>query len=105
MVQSPCNVIQVAISKCATFERDLIHANRCGSGKSILLEALKDTRPQVGKGVSDDSQNCDIDVDRFFEAIEGHKAEFAFNLSKRIDQGATAVVIPEYIKDAFAFVV
>jgi predicted ATP-dependent endonuclease of OLD family len=98
-------LIQVAISQCATFERDLIHANKCGPGKRILLEALEDTRPQLARGLSDDCQNCDIDVDRFFGAVEGHKAEFAFNLSKRIDQGATAVVIPEYIRNAFAFVV
>ena len=98
-------VIHVAISQCATFERDLIDANKCGPGKTILLDALTDTRPQLGKGVSDDCQNCDIDADRFFDAIEDYKAEFAFNLSRRIDLGATAVVIPDYIRNAFAFVV
>jgi predicted ATP-dependent endonuclease of OLD family len=97
------NLIQVCISSDSTFEKDIISANRGGVGKDILLEALKDTKPNKGQGFADKTSKDEIEVSAFFEEIKDRKAEFAFNLARRLEKPDAALTIPPYIATAFKF--
>ena len=59
------NLLRVEISEEATFEKDLIAANRSGQGKKILLEALRATKPTSGRRLAEKLGVEDIDVDAF----------------------------------------
>lgn len=99
------SMIKVAISEKSTFEMDVIAFNRNGSGKLVLLDALTMTRPRLGKTLKMDTGDGDIDVEKFFSHIEQHKAAFAFNLAKCLERDGATLVLPEYIKQAFEFLV
>lgn len=96
-------LIEVCISTGSTFERDLIGANALAHGRDILLMALKDTKPMVGKDLEEKLEGGPIDIDGFFSAIADSKAEFAFNLAKRIDSPICGFIVPAYIVNAFHF--
>lgn len=98
-------VISVEITDDSTFERDLIAANRNGIGKSLILEALKGTRPTLGKNIEKTTGTGDLDVGTCFDAIEEYKAEFAFNLAELLDSDTRPLKLPVYIQRAFDFVV
>ncbi len=99
------HVVSVEITEDSTFERDLIAANRNGTGKSLILEALIRTRLRLGKSIEKTTGSGDLDVGTCFDAIEEYKAEFAFNLSELLDTEGKALVLPKYIQRAFDFVV
>lgn len=98
-------VISVEITDDSTFERDLIAANRNGTGKSLILEALKGTRPTLGKNIEKSTGMGDLDVDTCFDAIKEYKAEFAFTLATLLDTDEGSLNLPSYIQRAFDFVV
>lgn len=98
-------VITVEITDNNTFERDLIAANRSGEGKSLILKALKLTRPTLGKKIETAAGTGDLDVDQCFKAVEKYKAAFAFNLAGLFDSNTTSLALPSYIRRAFDFVV
>ncbi|MEK6259029.1 MAG: AAA family ATPase [Planctomycetota bacterium] len=98
-------VISVEITNDSTFERDLIAANRNGTGKSLILQALKMTRPTLGKQIETTTGTGDLDVGTCFSAIEHYKAEFAFNLAGLLDKDVTQLEIPPYFERAFSFLV
>jgi predicted ATP-dependent endonuclease of OLD family len=96
-------LIEVSISAEATFEKDLISVNRIGAGKLFLLEAFKDTKPNTGKKFAEATGDGEIDVAAFFDEIKACKAEFAFNLARRLDAPALpcGMQVPPYIATAF----
>jgi predicted ATP-dependent endonuclease of OLD family len=96
-------LILVCITKHATFEKDLIDANKSGMGKDVLLKALKDTRPINGKALAEDTGAGDISVPKFFNEIKEHKAEFAFNLARLLDEPEPGLNVPDYVASAFRF--
>lgn len=98
-------VVSVEITNDTTFERDLIAANRNGSGKALILEALKKTRPKLGKDIEKTAGAGDLDVGICFDAITEYKAEFAFNLATLLDVDVRPLNLPSYIQRAFDFVV
>lgn len=65
----------------------MVSANRSGSGKEILLDALTATKPQNGVKFRKATGKSDIDVSAFFGEIAAYKAEFAFNLVKILREG------------------
>lgn len=98
------NLIEVDITTNATFEKEIIGANGDGSGKEILIKALRATRPQLGTQLAAALGAKPIDPASFFDIIESHKAEFAFNLVAELgstDKGAFQ--IPAYIRAGFDF--
>jgi predicted ATP-dependent endonuclease of OLD family len=97
--------ISVEITENSTYEKDLIAANRSGPGKTVLLEALKETRPILGKQLEKKTGTKALDVDAFFAPIEEHKAEFAFNLARRLETSGVTFNLPPYIQRAFDFLV
>lgn len=98
-------VISVEITDDSTFERDLIASNQNGTGKSLILEALKQIRPTLGKNIEKAAGRGDLDVDACFKAIEKYKAEFAFTLATLLDTDGRSLTLPPYIQRAFDFVV
>jgi putative ATP-dependent endonuclease of the OLD family len=97
------NLICVEITEDTTFEKDVIAANRKGSGKTILLDTLIATKPESGRRFSEEMGENDIEVIRFFNEIEQYKAEFAFNLFTRLHENPTGFTIPGYIQKGFDF--
>lgn len=102
------STIRVEVNK-ETFEKELINANKNGAGRELLLNALKLTRPIIGKKYAekfeDEDNDKDIDTDSFFELIEDYKSEFAFNLCDELEkEKAKSFNIPDYIKNAFMFI-
>ncbi len=98
-------VIRIEITTTSTFEKEVISANAAGKGKSIILDAIKATRPQVGEKIAIKAEKGSIDVNEYFDAIAECKAEFAFNLAKRLDRDSTGFILPTYIQNAFSFLV
>lgn len=98
-------VIQIEITTTSTFEKEVISANVSGKGKGIILDALKATRPQIGQEIAAKAGKGSVDVDACFDAIADYKAEFAFNLAKRLDKDSTGFILPNYIQNAFSFLV
>lgn len=98
-------LIRIEISEDSTFEKDLIAANKNGKGKEILLNVLKDTKPQIGEKYEKEIGDSDIDTESFFSEIENYKSEFAFNLASQLKKEANreGFTVPKYIQKGFDF--
>ena len=94
------NVIKVFITQLTTFEKDLIEANKNGTQKDILFEALCKTKPISGVSLKSTTTG-DINVDTFFNEIVDYKSEFAFDLLSVIKERNVSINLPQYIKDGF----
>jgi putative ATP-dependent endonuclease of OLD family len=101
---SKITCIKVSPSGESTFEKDLIAANLNGKGKTILLNALKMTRPTAGKIYADDHQQKTIDIPGFFELIKNYKSSFAYSLSLELAENMDGFSIPQYIVKGIAFI-
>ncbi len=101
-----------------TFEKEIMEFNKGNHSKKHILEAYKDTRPQLGKAYNEsfyEDKNIEdgefnvaeeIDVDDVFGNIEDYKSEFAYNLNMSIeDNPEIPFIIPDYIKEAFDFII
>jgi putative ATP-dependent endonuclease of the OLD family len=99
------NVICVSITKCETFEKDLIEVNKNDKGKTCLLRALKRTRPNKAEVFQEHTGDDALNVESFFEMIKSFKSEFALNLLDILDKQCDGFIIPEYIKDGFDFLI
>lgn len=97
------DLIKIQISENSTFEKDVIDANKSGTGKDILLKVLKSVRPILGKSFKEDTGENDIHVDKYFELIEKHKSEFAYALMLELDQPGVAFNVPNYINNGITF--
>jgi len=98
-------LIRIEISEGSTFEKDVIAANNNGKGKEILLNALKDTKPQRGPEYEKEIGESDIETEGFFSEIENYKSEFAFNLASQLKEKSNreGFTVPTYIKNGFEF--
>jgi predicted ATP-dependent endonuclease of OLD family len=97
------NCILVEISDTSTFEKDLVEANRRGTGKATLLAALRRTRPVKGEHFAVTVGQGDLDAEAFFAEIESYKAAFAFNLLGILASERKEIAVPPYIRRAFQF--
>lgn len=99
------DLICVEISEDSTFEKDIIAANNNGKGKEILLNSLKDTKPQKGVEYKNEIGTNDLNTESFFSEIENYKSEFAFNLASQLkeESNRAGFTIPLYIKNGFNF--
>lgn len=97
------NLISVEVTNLSTFEKDLIEANKSGSGKKLLLKALKAIKPSGGKTFEQTLGEKDIDVEAFFSEIKNYKSEFAFRLAEQLKLTPNALIIPDYIQRGFKF--
>jgi predicted ATP-dependent endonuclease of OLD family len=99
------DLIRVEITDTATFETDLIEANKSGPGKEILLDALRATRPRSGEKLARELGVGDIDVEDFYGQIKGYKSEFAFNLLGELEdvEDPEGFTVPGYIQRGFEF--
>jgi predicted ATP-dependent endonuclease of OLD family len=93
--------IKVCKTVLSTFEKDIIESNKNGEGKNTLFRALVATRPVKGKELEDKVGAKDINVEEFFQNIEGYKAEFAFNLAESLKENQKGFNIPAYILSGF----
>lgn len=93
-------IIKVFVTSQSTFEKELINVNKGGVGKSTLFEALCKTKPINGPQLQTSTGSNDIDIDAFFNEINGYKSEFAYDLLGVIQDGKP-ITIPKYIKDSF----
>lgn len=103
----------IKVEKCnlSTFEKDLINVNKAGIGKSIMLDALVNTRPINGKLLKKTIGDSDLEIETFFNEIMpknekgttmgNYKADFAYYLALEIKDGFN---IPKYIEDGFNFI-
>lgn len=98
-------LIRVEITKNATFEKDIIEANKSDKGKYILLSALKETKPQRGPEYEQEIGENDLDIESFFSEIEQYKSEFAFNLASQLKDTSNreGFNVPTYIERGFQF--
>ncbi len=96
-------LITVEVTDNSTFEKDVIAANRSGPGKTVLLGAITDTRPILGKNLKKATGSKNLDVEAAFAPIEEYKAEFAFNLARRLENPGVTFNLPPYIERAFQF--
>lgn len=102
--------IMICKTDSRTFEIDVIEENRTSTGARILLEALKNTRPNNFK--KNWETKTTIDTTDFFKEIEPQtangeksgdfKADFSYFLSLELKDGFN---IPEYIKKGFDFLI
>lgn len=97
--------IKIQITSQSTFEKDVIDANKTGSGKTILMNALKATRPIAGKEYEDSLSGGDVVVSDFFKLIESYKSDFAYNLMVELSTNGTGFIMPSYITTGFDFIV
>jgi predicted ATP-dependent endonuclease of OLD family len=97
------DLIDVQISGTSTFEKDIITANKSGTGKNILLNVLKLVRPSVGKSFETSTGESDLDVDGYFTLIEKHKSEFSYSLMLELDADFAGFTVPEYIANGIKF--
>jgi len=99
-------LIRIEISEETTFEKDIIKANKSGIGKSILLNALKETKPARGSDFEIEVGGNDLDTNSFFAEIEHCKSEFTFNLSSELENLSQKddFRIPTYIERGFQFI-
>jgi len=95
--------IKIKISNQTTFEKDIIKANKSGTGKTKLIDALKLTRPLKGQKIETEIGKNDIDTNAFFEIIENYKSEFALNLLDVLDD-PQGFIIPDYISEGLTFI-
>lgn len=95
--------IDVQITELSTFEKDLIDCNKYGTGKDILCRVLKIVRPISGKQYVEDIGSGEINIESYFSLIEGHKSEFALQLSLQLTTDPTGFSIPEYISNGINF--
>lgn len=97
-------VISIEKTIDTTFEKDLIEANKSGTGKEILLNALIKTKPNNGPVYKTNIGTNNLDVTTFFAEIEKYKSEFAFNLLDELSKNSTGFVLPKYIQDGLTFI-
>lgn len=95
--------IEISVSTESTFEKDIITNNSVGQGRTILLEALKHTRPTAGKAYEVSLQDRPIEVTTFFELIKNHKSTFAYCLLLELGENNKGFVIPPYIVSGINF--
>ncbi len=110
-----CLHIDIQVTVESTFEKDIIASNKHGDGKELLFDALSITKPTNGPKLRESTSKENIDVEEFFGEIKDYKAEFAFNLisvfsdepqkAEKEKREARKLVIPQYILDAFDFIV
>lgn len=100
---SAISQIHVGITADTTFEKDLIAVNSVLKGRDILLEVLKNVRPNSGKKYAEDLGVGPIAVSSYFELIEGYKSEFAYSLMLRLSDDSDGFNIPDYIIKAIKF--
>ncbi len=97
-------VISIEKTIDTTFEKDLIEANKSGTGKEILLNALIKTKPNNGPAYKTNIGTNNLDVTTFFAEIEKYKSEFAFNLLDELSKNSAGFVLPKYIQDGLTFI-
>lgn len=98
------NLIEVEVTTSTTFETEIIEANADGSGKDILIKALKATRPHLGAQLAARLGAAAIDPASFFDIIKDYKTEFALNLLAEINSARKgAFQVPTYICRGFEF--
>ncbi len=97
------NEVDVQISELSTFEKDLISYNTSEAGKDILNNVLQIVRPIAGKQYVDGLGTGEIDVENYFSLIEGHKSEFALQLSLQLLKNHSGFALPKYIIDGINF--
>jgi putative ATP-dependent endonuclease of OLD family len=95
--------IKVAVSVGSTFEKDLIEANKSGTGRDILLKVIKTVRRNSGSAYVTGLGNNDIGVDDYFSLIVDFKSEFAYSLLLDLTSDHTGFNIPKYISDGLDF--
>jgi putative ATP-dependent endonuclease of the OLD family len=109
-----CNLIKVNITSLKTFEKDIIQCNADWekdiseerNGKTILFEALKETKKKNGPKLESETSNQPIDVEKFFAEIEKYKSEFAIDLLEVLQKNQNVNFnIPQYIQDGFEHLV
>jgi hypothetical protein len=98
------NLVQVHVTDTSTFEKEVIAANRSGTGKELLFDALAITKPLNGPKLRQETGGGAIDIGKFFGEIESSKAEFAFNLVELLRQRPGQLIVPTYIERAFGFI-
>lgn len=98
-------LILVSVSNDSTFEKDLIAANKTGYGKATLMKALVRTRPVNGKKLKAKTGRNKIKVEEFFSEIEDYKSAFAFNLATELEDSDKPLMLPDYISEAFEFLI
>ncbi|WDO12345.1 AAA family ATPase [Flavobacterium sp. WW92] len=95
--------ITVGITEASTFEIDLINANTKGQGRKILLEVIKEVRPNSGKKYCEELKAKPISAEEYFALIKEYKSEFAYSLmlmlsEQKYSKDKTCFNVPEYIE-------
>lgn len=94
-------IIQIEITENDTFEMDLVMANKNGTGKQVMLDALSAIKPRTGLQLAQSTADRDLVISEFFDAMRDSKADFASTL---VSVAETAdFTIPEYICRGFRF--
>ena len=101
-------VIKICITSESTFEKELIHTNeKTQASKRIILDILQEVRPNKCNKEFYESQLSEFDVNKIFDCIEDYKAEFAFELANKLTAAKSStskIKVPQYIQDAFKFI-
>ncbi|MBM7699654.1 ATP-dependent nuclease [Kurthia huakuii] len=97
------HVIEVAINE-DTFEKEIIKYNNVDKGNAILKQVFK-TLHKINYNKYEKLWEKEIDVETYFNEIEGDKSDFAFALHEKLLKESEGFNIPEYITAIFKFVV
>jgi len=119
--QSFYKIIAIKKTISYTYETDLIHYNKHGNGRDILLESLCRTRPINGNKLKNNLRDRPINVNDFFKEIyekddttkkikHNHKADFAIDLLSVLQDEdyknkLNSFAIPPYIIKGFDFLI
>lgn len=95
--------IKIILTNKSTFEKDIIESNKSGGSRVPILKALKEVRPKLGKELTDELGDNDIDIESFFSIIEEYKSEFAYNLRIILDENPKDFNVPKYITEGLSF--
>lgn len=97
------HVIEVAINE-DTFEKEIIKYNKMNQGNKILKRVFKKLH-KINYKKYEKLWEKEIDLETYFNEIEGDKSDFAFTLHEKLLEDNQGFMIPDYITSIFEFIV
>lgn len=86
----------------STFEKEILECNKERDYKNTIDSVMGSIRPNRYKS---EMLKTTLEVEEYFQDIEKYKSEFAFELLNELEKENVKFNIPNYIKEAFDFII